>query len=201
MPSESNTRVQVLDVDLAIEDQEYRLALPQGTTRAQVQVLDGDSVNVKMRTQSARSDKLFCIFSATNPSDGDTIVINGETFEFDNNASVGAGNHTVTIGAAALDTAQNLAAAVEVKIPGTTHLVQGNQYIPTNTDVGLLIDASGVTPLYTVPSPGVPPHVEIPDDNWPMLDVRFPRPQPALFFETTNDKGTPRAKVRVIASQ
>jgi lysophospholipase L1-like esterase len=50
---------------------------------------------------------------AANPSDGDTLTINGTVFEFDNNASVTGGRTAVTIGAAVTDTIENLAVAID----------------------------------------------------------------------------------------
>lgn len=46
------------------------------------------------------------------PADGDTISIGGTTYEFDNNASVTAGNTAVTIGANTATTIANLVSAV-----------------------------------------------------------------------------------------
>lgn len=49
---------------------------------------------------------------AAQPSDGDTVTINGTVFEFDNNASVTGGRTAVTIGASLTATIDNLAAAI-----------------------------------------------------------------------------------------
>jgi hypothetical protein len=47
-----------------------------------------------------------------NPVDGDTITFGTETYEFDDNASVGGGNIAVTIGATTLNTAENFLIAL-----------------------------------------------------------------------------------------
>lgn len=51
------------------------------------------------------------IFS-NNPSDGDTIAIGADTYEFDNNASTTGGRIAVTIGATAADTLTTLIGAI-----------------------------------------------------------------------------------------
>lgn len=47
------------------------------------------------------------------PSDGDTVTINGTVFEFDNNASVSGANTAVTIAGTLVETIENLAVAID----------------------------------------------------------------------------------------
>ncbi len=54
-----------------------------------------------------------------NLLDGETITIGGKVFEWDNNASVGAGNVAVTIGASNAACATNLRDAINANPPAT----------------------------------------------------------------------------------
>ncbi|MBL8815974.1 MAG: SGNH/GDSL hydrolase family protein [Planctomyces sp.] len=68
---------------------------------------------------------------AAQPSDGDTITINGTAFEFDSNSSVIGGRTAVTIGATLVDTINNLANAIDADA-GAFSLLQ-RIIIPTDT--------------------------------------------------------------------
>ncbi|MBE0530393.1 MAG: flagellar hook-basal body complex protein [Rhodospirillales bacterium] len=66
-----------------------------------------------LKQNAAYSDNTQITFGA-NPVDGNTIVINGITYEFESVGGVGAGNTAVTIGAGIGATLANLEAAIEV---------------------------------------------------------------------------------------
>ncbi len=84
---------------------------------------------------------------AANPVDGDTIVIGGTTFEFDNDASVGAGNTAVTIGGSLAATLATLVtAAGDPRVTQGTGGNTGSVLIQQSVAGGALaVDASGVT--------------------------------------------------------
>lgn len=52
-----------------------------------------------------------------NPADGNTVTINGRTYEFDNNAAITGGNISVTIGGTLATTLANLETAIEANDP------------------------------------------------------------------------------------
>ncbi|MBT3906069.1 MAG: flagellar hook-basal body complex protein, partial [Rhodospirillaceae bacterium] len=58
------------------------------------------------------TDEVFFKFNA-QPSDTDTITVNGIVYEFDSNATTTAGNKSVTIGASVAATLTNLVSAIE----------------------------------------------------------------------------------------
>lgn len=58
---------------------------------------------------------------AGQPADGDTVTIGGTTFEFDNNATVTAGNTSVTIGGSAQASMQALIAAINAAYDPATY--------------------------------------------------------------------------------
>ncbi|MEQ8195121.1 MAG: flagellar hook-basal body complex protein, partial [Rhodospirillales bacterium] len=79
----------------------------------------GTSVTVQQNSYTVSkqdndyTEEVFFKFATAVPNDGDTISINGNIYEFDNNAAVGAGNVTVTIGGSISATLNNLVTAVE----------------------------------------------------------------------------------------
>lgn len=74
----------------------------------------------------------------SNPSDGDTVTINGTVFEFDSNASVTGGNISVTIGATYVDTITNLGNAITAQ--SAAYRLLERLIIPTNlSHQGLVI--------------------------------------------------------------
>lgn len=81
-------------------------------------------------------------FTGITPSDGNTIVIGGVTYEFDNDSTVSAGNTAVTIGATDADTLSNLATAAGLPglVPGATTLTLSNGNIRE-----IDVDSSGAT--------------------------------------------------------
>jgi flagellar hook protein FlgE len=83
------------------------------------------------------------------PADGDTIVINGTTYEFDNNATVTGTNTAVTIGASLAATLTNLDTAVadpRVSVTGTTV-----DFAQTVAGAAIDVDAAGATVTPTAP--------------------------------------------------
>ncbi len=71
-----------------------------------------------------------------NPSDGETIIINGITYEFDNNSSVTGSNTSVTIAGSLAATLTNLESAIET----------ADAYYPSGTSVRTRIhNDSGTT--------------------------------------------------------
>jgi flagellar hook protein FlgE len=77
------------------------------------------------------------------PADGDTIVINGTTYEFESAGGVGAGNTSVTIGGSLAATLTNLDTAVadpRVSVTGTTV-----DFTQTTAGSAISVDAAGLT--------------------------------------------------------
>jgi flagellar hook protein FlgE len=100
------------------------------------------------------------------PSDGDTIVIGGTTYEFDSNASITGGNTAVTIGSDLATTLANLVAGVgdaRVAVSGTTDIAITQTSAgaalavnPSNTSA-ITQSATGAftVPALTASTPGV----------------------------------------------
>ncbi len=80
------------------------------------------------------------------PSDGDTIVIGGTTYEFDNDASVGGGNTAVTIGSDLPTTLGSLVTAV-----GDSRVTQGTG---TNTSTIFLANQPPSSTILTTSTGG-----------------------------------------------
>ena len=77
------------------------------------------------------------------PADGDTIVINGTTYEFDNNAAVTGGNTSVTIGGTLAASLTNLDTAVAD--PRVTVTATQVNFAQTVAGGALAVDAAGAT--------------------------------------------------------
>lgn len=83
------------------------------------------------------------------PADGDTVVINGTTYEFESGGGVGAGNTAVTIGGSLAATLTNLDTAVadpRVSVTGTTI-----DFAQTTSGSAMTVDAAGLTVTPTAP--------------------------------------------------
>lgn len=111
----------------------------------------GVNLTLKIRQSSDRGDTDPFFVHATgtleftaNPSDAETVVVDdgttAPTFEFDNNGSVGAGNIRVVIGATDLDTALNLARAINDFGSGAMRHLQ----------IEATVDSTGANPIVTV---------------------------------------------------
>lgn len=94
-------------------------------------------------------------YAAVQPVDGATVVVNGVTFEFDNDAAVTPGNILVTIGATSDASWLNLANA----IPGATSLTvtndaTGNSMTVDGVELGVVITTAiaGVTVTHHPPA-------------------------------------------------
>jgi flagellar hook protein FlgE len=92
------------------------------------------------------------------PADGDTIIIGGTTYEFDNNAAVGGGNTAVTIGGSLSATIANLVTAVgDPRVTQGTGANSGKILIQQSAaGTALSVDATGTSVaspagLFTVP--------------------------------------------------
>lgn len=107
-----------------------------------------------LKQNAAYSDNTQITFGA-NPVDGNTIVINGITYEFDSGGGVAGTNTAVTIGAGIGATLANLEAAIEV----TDAQMSGNRVrIRENDDSGVvdtLVLSSLPSGSYTVTGTGL----------------------------------------------
>jgi flagellar hook protein FlgE len=83
------------------------------------------------------------------PADGDTILINGTTYEFDSNAAVSGTNTAITIGGTLAATLTNLDTAVAD--PRLTVTATTVNFTQTVTGTAISVDANGLTVTPTAP--------------------------------------------------
>lgn len=94
---------------------------------------------VSAATLTIRRASASLAYGASQPSDGDTIVVNGMTFEFDDDDSVSGSNVAVAIGADGDATMAAFAAAVSASAPGVQGIADAtaNTVTLTGADVGV----------------------------------------------------------------
>jgi hypothetical protein len=80
------------------------------------------------------------------PADADTLTVNGVTFEFDNNSTVGAGAVRVEIGSSLAATMGNLAAAINAAGIGVTATATPTGVMLSGPQSGVVVASTGTAP-------------------------------------------------------
>lgn len=117
---------------------------------------DGSACALTIR----RSGAQIAYNASTQPSDTDTVVVNGVTFEFESTGGVTSGRIAVTIGANADATATALTAAINANCPGVTASINTTTNIITLSapQDGVVVTETGTT--NTVTATGDPANLQ-----------------------------------------